>query len=186
MEKLAARALVTGKPYAQSEMSELRERRGAWGLRLVAAQIKGVDNVKREVARLENGLPSSSSSVNGTASQTSDAVSEREVKRLEVLAQEKQALLTRLTEKEKEGAVASEGAKALRGEVVQLRTQLNDAQQKLQRNSKLNADATYGTCRGFPKLRHVIADSPPLITQYARSERLTLFVLLQSQRLSKR
>ena len=177
---------MTGKPYAQSEMSELRERRGAWGLRLVAAQIKGVDNVKREVARLENGLPSSSSSVNGTASQTSDAVSEREVKRLEVLAQEKQALLTRLTEKEKEGAVASEGAKALRGEVVQLRTQLNDAQQKLQRNSKLNADATYGTCRRFPKLRHVIADSPPLITQYARSERLTLFVLLQSQRLSKR
>ena len=53
IEKLSTRAMVTGKPLDVNAMRELRDRRSAWGLRLVAAQIKGVSGTLGDVARLD-------------------------------------------------------------------------------------------------------------------------------------
>ena len=131
MEKLAARASVTGKPYSQNEMQELRDRRSAWGLRLVSAQIKGVSNVKAAVEKLDQ---------NGNSSKKT--FSESEVTRLEVLKEEKTELLKRLTEKEAQGATASDAAKKLRAEVLSLRQQLKGATDKAQLSETKISQAT--------------------------------------------
>ena len=120
IEKLSTRAMVTGKPLDVNAMRELRDRRSAWGLRLVAAQIKGVSGTLGDVARLDavqtSPEPSSRSPRSGELSS--------EVSRLEKLAEEKSALLERLTEKERDGLEARSAAKKLRAEVLALRQKL--------------------------------------------------------------
>ena len=129
MEKLSASAMVTGKPLDAKAMRELRDRRSAWGLRLVAAQIKGVSGTLGDVARLDSNL---SSRDQGLVTRERDGLTE--VSRLEKLAREKSALLKRLQEKEKDGVEARDAAKKLRAEVLALRQKLAAADARASRS----------------------------------------------------
>ena len=131
MEKLSASAMVTGKPLDAKAMRELRDRRSAWGLRLVAAQIKGVSGTLGDVARLDSNL---SSRDQGLVTRERDGLTE--VSRLEKLAREKSALLKRLQEKEKDGVEARDAAKKLRAEVLALRQKLAAADARASRSDE--------------------------------------------------
>jgi len=74
MEKLTAAAAVTDVAIDATEMTELRDQRTVWGLRLVAAQVKGIMGLQSAVLDEEIS--------DGAASQSALAA---EVARLEKL-----------------------------------------------------------------------------------------------------
>ena len=102
-------------------MRELRDRRSAWGLRLVAAQIKGVSGTLGDVGetRRRPDIPGAFLALSALR-----RALECRSSRLEKLAEEKSALLERLTEKERDGPEARSAAKKLRAEVLALRQKL--------------------------------------------------------------